>query len=488
MKLWIFTEGDQLRGLGHLSRCSSYAAAWQNLGGIVQWVIDGDSTAKRFMNQSNVIWKKWQHGNIIVPSNKNIAIVDSYTVSLEQLEYLSSLFNIISYLDDTFRLPYPKGIVVHPASTSTQITKSSCCWLTGPTWQSIRPAFIKTIKEKAVVGTIKNILIMMGGTDIRNITSLVISIVRKVYPSARLHVITNIALDNANNCTYYSNLSANQVADLMRKNDISICAAGQTIFELIACLLPSIIIKTAENQSIQLKQVSSKDLFPVIEEWSHDNLKEKISFYLSLLDSYDERSKYVYKMKNYGVSDGASRFANLLFYYSKISDVIAYGCLKLVPFTMLSKAEKIKILSIRNRIKVRCQMMNTKRISISSHFRFISTQINNPLNINYAVFYGDVIIGSTSLHKIDWVYKEAWLDIYRHPSHNWSGFGNKILLAAKHVAFDIAHLNKLNLCVKNNNKSALDLYRKHGFIQVCSENDIVKMTLCKESYQQNEKY
>lgn len=32
MKLWIFTEGDQLRGLGHLSRCASYAAAWENLG------------------------------------------------------------------------------------------------------------------------------------------------------------------------------------------------------------------------------------------------------------------------------------------------------------------------------------------------------------------------------------------------------------------------------------------------------------------------
>ena len=42
--------------------------------GIVQWVIDGDSTAKRFMNQSNVIWKKWQHGNIIVPSNKTLLL------------------------------------------------------------------------------------------------------------------------------------------------------------------------------------------------------------------------------------------------------------------------------------------------------------------------------------------------------------------------------------------------------------------------------
>lgn len=35
MKLWIFTEGDQLRGLGHLSRCASYAAAWEKLGGEV---------------------------------------------------------------------------------------------------------------------------------------------------------------------------------------------------------------------------------------------------------------------------------------------------------------------------------------------------------------------------------------------------------------------------------------------------------------------
>jgi spore coat polysaccharide biosynthesis predicted glycosyltransferase SpsG len=486
MKLWIFTEGDQLRGLGHLSRCSSYAAAWQNLGGIVQWVIDGDSTAKRFMNQSNVIWKKWQHENIIVSSNTNIAIVDSYTVSLERIKSLSLSFNITSYLDDTFRLPYPKGIVIHPASNSTPIIKGSCCWLTGPSWQSIRSAFINTKKEKTVVPTIKNILIMMGGTDIRNITSLVISIVRKVYPSAMLHVITSTTLDNTNNCTYYSNLSAHQVADLMHKNDISICAAGQTIFELIACLLPSIIIKTAKNQSLQLNQVSCEDLFPVIDEWNHDNLKEKLSFHLSSLYNRDERDKYILKMKSYGVSDGASRFANLLFYYSKISDVIAYDCLKLVPFTILSKAEKIKILSIRNRIKVRCQMMNTKRISISSHFKFISSQINNPLNINYAVFYGDVIIGSTSLHKIDWIYKEAWLDIYRHPSHNWSGFGNKILLAAKHVAFDIAHLDKLNLCVKNNNKSALELYRKHGFIEVCSENNIVKMTLYRETYPQND--
>ena len=98
MKLWIFTEGDQLRGLGHLSRCSSYATAWEKLGGVVQWVIDGDSTARRFIHQKNVIWKQWQYENIIVPLNTDVAIVDSYTASLEQLECLSLSFNITSYL------------------------------------------------------------------------------------------------------------------------------------------------------------------------------------------------------------------------------------------------------------------------------------------------------------------------------------------------------------------------------------------------------
>ena len=37
-ELWIFTEGDLQRGLGHLTRCSAYASAWRGQGGKVHWV------------------------------------------------------------------------------------------------------------------------------------------------------------------------------------------------------------------------------------------------------------------------------------------------------------------------------------------------------------------------------------------------------------------------------------------------------------------
>lgn len=51
-------------------------------------------------------------------------------------------------------------------------------------------------------------------------------------------------------------------------------------------------------------------------------------------------------------------------------------------------------------------MHDTKRISISSHIKYIKSQEQDPCNVNYAVFYENKIMGSTSLHRIDWIKKK----------------------------------------------------------------------------------
>ncbi|WP_393937580.1 GNAT family N-acetyltransferase [Aeromonas rivipollensis] len=172
--------------------------------------------------------------------------------------------------------------------------------------------------------------------------------------------------------------------------------------------------------------------------------------------------------------------------YPKISMSINHDDLTLVPFTILNRQDKVKILSIRNRLEVRRAMNNTKRISISSHLQFIKSQESNPFNINYAVFYERTIIGSASLHKIDWIKKEAWLDIYRHPNEEWRGFGKKIMLAIKYIAFDIACLQKLKLCVKTSNSRAILLYNGFNFIEDKLDNDIMEMTLVNEGNQKSD--
>ncbi|MGL6446458.1 hypothetical protein ACSZNO_07730 [Aeromonas veronii] len=314
-----FTEGDKQRGLGHLSRCHSYATAWEKLGGKVQWVIDGDSIAHQFINGNNVVWKQWQFEKITISLNMDIAIIDSYTASVTQLKKLSSFFKITAYVDDTFRVKYPKGLVIHPTPNVTKITNHPSRWLIGTSWQPIRPDFIDIRKRnKAPKKTINNILVMMGGTDILGITNRIVNITKDIYPTATIHIITNIQTACSSNCIYYSNLSAKQVAELMYQSDISICAAGQTIFELIASLLPSIIIKTAENQSSQLESISSHNLFEIIDNWENDNIIEKIITSMSILNDFQTRKNHVVNMSKYPIPDGAQRLSHLLFIIQNI--------------------------------------------------------------------------------------------------------------------------------------------------------------------------
>ncbi|MCX0434592.1 GNAT family N-acetyltransferase [Aeromonas sp. 82P] len=477
--MWIFTEGDQQRGLGHLSRCSSYATAWEKLGGKVQWVIDGDSIARQFIDNKPVIWKRWQYENTTESFSLDIALIDSYCTSLPQLRKISSSFRITIYLDDTFRLPYPNGVVIHPQSNSTPFIKSSSYWLMGSYWQPIRPEFLTT-KNKISNSIINNILIMIGGTDIINITPRIVDILREAYPSAQLHIIANSHSEHYYNCTYYSHISANKMAELMRQCDISICAAGQTIFELIACLLPSIIIKTANNQSLQLDNISHYNLFEVVDDWNHKNITNKIYSRLSNINDHDVRCGYIERMKKYNLCDGATQLSKLIFDYYRMSTILTYNELTLVPFTQLSTADKIKVLSIRNKISVRKEMINAKRISKSSHFKFIKSQINKPFDINYAIFYEGIIFGSTALREINWIKKEAWLDIYRHPSDKWSGFGQHILSAAKHIAFNIAKFEKLKLNVKITNHRALSLYYKNNFTEDSIKDGIIEMSILRK--------
>lgn len=75
--------------------------------------------------------------------------------------------------------------------------------------------------------------------------------------------------------------------------------------------------------------------------------------------------------------------------------------------------------------------------------------------------------------------KEAWLDIYRHPGDKWLGFGKKILQAIAYIAFDIANLEKLKLCVKVTNDVAFKLYKKSNFLERSSNEEFLEMELTK---------
>ena len=292
LELHIYTEGDQQRGLGHLSRCSAYAAAWRQLGGTVQWIVDGDELAQQFLQTEKVTWQTWQEKpDEIIPTN-GFAIVDSYSAPQLLLQKISDSFIRVVYIDDTYRLPYPRGYVIHSSPNKKEYANGQADWLIGLQWHPLRPAFWSVPKRTDVAKKIKNILVVMGATDIRHMVPLIIRLVRSKYPDSEIHVISSKSnIKFSNEYIIHANLNDVQMANLMCKCDLAISAAGQTTYEIAIRGLPAIFICLIDNQINQFDWWKENNIYPDGIWWNDYFIEEKIITSLEKMASPNYRLK-----------------------------------------------------------------------------------------------------------------------------------------------------------------------------------------------------
>lgn len=289
-ELWIFSEGDLQRGLGHLTRCSAYASAWRGQGGKVNWVVDGDNTAKNLLRNESVIWRSWQQ-ELITDTHDAVAIVDSYSATPDVLKSIADHFARVIYLDDTKRLSYPKGLVIHAALGENKSIADDAEWVFGAEWQPLRPAFWDLPPRELISEQIERILILMGGTDIRKLTPIMHQLAHNIYPHAEIHTI----ISNHNTLTklpqtiLHHQLNDKEIAELMCNCDIAISAAGQTTCELARCGLPAVLIGVADNQKEQLKKWTEDSLFMYGGWWNDPELVTQVSSKLLALSDQKTR-------------------------------------------------------------------------------------------------------------------------------------------------------------------------------------------------------
>jgi|GEM_PF-3003808 len=465
LELHIYTEGDQQRGLGHLSRCSAYAAAWRQLGGTVQWIVDGDTLAHQMLCHEQTDWCAWQEEPLISARPAAWALVDSYSASLPALQQMSQHYPRLGCLDDTNRLAYPNGWVIHSAPGTPLTVNGEATWRWGPTWHLLRPAFLHQPGRSNTVHEIANILLMMGGSDIRNLLPRVALLLRKQFPLATIHMVCShtmpiLPADGIR----HENLDDRQMATLMQTCDIAISAAGQTTYELAAMGLPSILIGVAENQRRQLDAWSDSGLFFSAGWWDDIHLEENIEKWLQYIQNPTIRAEQTMRMQQHEISGAVSNWMSELFNISKLTQAFSVEQLTLMPFTMLNHQQKLDILAIRNNPLVAEQMLNTHHIREIEHIQFIEKQKTDTKNINYAVFDNNVIVGCVALQKINWDNRTAYFGIYRNPSEAQKGLGSKMMRALLMIAFDVAELSELKLEVKPDNERAIAFYTASGFL------------------------
>lgn len=314
LPLWIFTEGDNLRGLGHLSRCSAYATAWHLRGGNVFWVVDGDISAQQFIHEEKCEWRKWQNAPEEITPINGFAIIDSYSATLPVLKKIADSYIRVVYIDDTFRMPYPQGLVIHSITEVCPYTSDMTEWLMGVKWHPLRKAFWSIPKRMEIKSNIEKILILMGGTDLRDLSFKLVELATIVYPKAEINLVYGKVNHNEYKGRHkiYTNLNDIQMANLMCQCDLAISAAGQSTYELAVCGLPAVLICIIDNQERQFNWWKQNDIFPDGIWWNDINFNKKILSSLKKMASPSYRLIRAIKAQQSIDSQGVSRLLDKL--------------------------------------------------------------------------------------------------------------------------------------------------------------------------------
>lgn len=214
----------------------------------VNWDYDVRRTQEILADAEAVDWLVVDHYNlderweqIMRPHVGNIMVIDDLADRLHDCDLL---------LDQNYYEDF--------ASRYDQLVPDHCRRLLGPEFAVLRPEFLTSeTRDRHRDGTIKRILIFMGGADPQNVTDTALEAIRMIHqPDIAVDVIVGAANPLADRirtvcrlipqCTYHHGVS--NMAELMAAADLAVGAGGSTTWERCCLGLPTIFIATARNE------------------------------------------------------------------------------------------------------------------------------------------------------------------------------------------------------------------------------------------------
>lgn len=298
--VYILTEAGKTKGLGHFTRMTAVCEGLLKNGIDVEMWLDADKAVKSITTKSFVrhINRVEDFFNILV-KDKDVVIVDSYHIDLATMNKIKSRCKRLIVIDDNMRLGYQDSIVLNPNYFAEFIKYpegKGNVYYKGNEYTLLREEF-NTISDHVMRNPVREILITMGGTDVKKITAHVIRYLKGINEFVRLNVVITSSYDNTDeisellgiNDTLHKDISASKMSILMQQADFAIASAGGTTNELIKALCPAVLIGVADNQVLNLKYLGANG---IIKEFNVDNMKP-----IEEMFSYEERIGMYEKMK-----------------------------------------------------------------------------------------------------------------------------------------------------------------------------------------------
>lgn len=264
--------GGSRVGFGHVRRCwtlAEYLTDRQLAGGCaqVEFVADSPEAGDLLSTVGFSVIIERHPGSVDQTLHRitraalpTICVVDDPDLAPDRLEALQHLVPA-ACLDDTCARFFPVELVVNGSAGADRLPYRGMAgtrYLLGPRYMLLRNAFRDAPPQAVRSQAVRRVLVLTGGGDTGAFTREIVLSMRSALPDVAMDVVIGpfgsspaFEAEGLRGITLYRNPS--DMRELMLSADLAVTGGGQTAYELAATATPSLGIRLAENQAINLR-------------------------------------------------------------------------------------------------------------------------------------------------------------------------------------------------------------------------------------------
>jgi UDP-2,4-diacetamido-2,4,6-trideoxy-beta-L-altropyranose hydrolase len=459
LRALILTEAGGRRGLGHLSRCSALCEALQAHRVQTSLLVDLPQDSALVSHDSNWTARSW----LSTPPNSNelssydIVIIDSYLADVKLYESIALQVPCLASFDDTRRIQYPAGAIINPCISARRnlydgydgalFIGAEYTPLRRPFWRSASPAPAEHVSK---------VLVTVGGGEQSDLGLRIASSLAQRFPHLQLKLLSGAATAQAvgaPNIEVQYGLDAEGVCAAMNWCDVAISAGGQTLHELGAVGVPTIIFAIADNQLPNVTAWQKSGAFLKVEGSTADAIAAQLPAALDQLASAHERHLRSERARSIVDGRGALRLA---------SAIIDRVTRRSISIRLARKEDCIAIFNISNHSSVREHSFSSQPIDFQNHQNWFNTTLQNPAILFLVATNGEDVVGQLRIQSLPTCV--GIVNISVSPDHRDSKIGNSLLQAA----FDFCRscfpdMRELHAYVQKKNLKSIAFFERAGF-------------------------
>lgn len=317
-KILVLTDLGHKYGMGHFSRSSALVEAF---------LIDKNWTAEFYLNSDlklnlpkkpKVVYKKSNWLRQAPVAFCDLLLIDSYNTDQNFIDKLAQKYAQIPWviLENFQGLSYRQNSLIHNATYMPQEFNASKKMQETTNKTLVSREFILLRREfwhqpKKVTGALQDILIIFGGSDLRELSLPVAKMLLQEFSQLNLKVVlgdfakNNLKQDLLNLQKLHKNRlevkiapSGKKLAKIMSRADLAISAAGQTMLEIITSGLPTIGVEIVDNQANINTELEKLQVIYAGGDYQDTKLIDKLKNLVQLMHSEEVRAKMSYRQQS----------------------------------------------------------------------------------------------------------------------------------------------------------------------------------------------